>query len=237
MDFFKKKFPLHLFDSNFIKQFSEIAFTFNGTPLLLNLAVEFLNIGNNTPKDLLAVLKDKLHYKNSIIELFSSSDIIKPKHPEIILPKTPKIISDVCLINSNLINKIKQNPKLIYQLSSRQFEEVVAELFDKEGYQVTITQATRDGGKDLIILEQKRIGNFIIYVECKNYGTSYPIGVRIVRELYGAVTADRATAGVLVTSSYFSTPAKKFTEKVKSQLSLIDYNDLKKWIDEKGNLC
>ena len=122
-------------------------------------------------------------------------------------------------------------------MSSRQFEEVVAELFDKEGYQVTITQATRDGGKDLIILEQKRIGNFIIYVECKNYGTSYPIGVRIVRELYGAVTADRATAGVLVTSSYFSTPAKKFTEKVKSQLSLIDYNDLKKWIDEKGNLC
>lgn len=43
--------------------------------------------------------------------------------------------------------------------------------------------------------------------------------------------ADKATAGVLVTSSYFSKPALEFEEKVKSQLSLHDYYDLKKWID------
>lgn len=156
---------------------------------------------------------------------------------EIILPETPQIITDIRLINTSIIDKINRNPNIIYQMGSRHFEELVAELFDKEGYKVTLTQATRDGGKDLLIIEQKRIGNFIIYVECKNYSMNNPVGVRLVRELYGTVMADNATAGVLVTSSYFSNPAVEFKEQVKSQLSLIDFYDLKKWIDEKANTC
>jgi len=46
------------------------------------------------------------------------------------------------------------------------------------------------------------------------------------------VAADRATAGVLVTSSYFSDEAKQFTEQVKSQMSLLEYADLTKWVNE-----
>jgi hypothetical protein len=209
-----------------IKTFVEISAKLNNNPLSIQRVLELYNQKRISPEDLLSLIENKLHYQNTIIESFSQD---KP------LLETPKIISDVRLINSSLIDKVNRNFTLIHNLSSRQFEELVAELFDKEGYKVTMTKETRDGGKDILIIEHKRIGNFIIYVECKRHSMNNPIGVRLVRELFGTVIADRATAGVLITSSYFSIPAIQFKEQVKSQLSLIDYYDLKKWIDDRAN--
>jgi restriction system protein len=51
-----------------------------------------------------------------------------------------------------------------------------------------------------------------------------------VRELYGTISADRATAGLLVTTSYFSKAATDFVENVRNQLSLKGYLELRKWI-------
>ena len=225
-DFLKKHLAIQNLDFDYIDDFVDVSQRLNNIPLLLNLSIELLKGRNLTPGDILGLLRQSLHYKNELIEQYSSNQII--------LPNTPKIITDVSLINQSLIDKVNRNPRMIYEMSSRQFEELVAELFDKEGYSVKITPSTRDGGKDLLIIEQKRIGNFIIYVECKKYSIDNPVGVRLVRELYGTVIAERATAGVLVTSSYFTNPAVKFTEQIKSQLSLIDYSDLKKWIDDKA---
>lgn len=214
-------------NTDYIQYYEKFANNLNYNPLLLNYFLELIQKENITPKELLTLISDKLHYENKIFTPETTKKIVAPG--------TPKIISDVRLINISLIEKVHRNPKMMFQMTSRQFEELVAELFEKDGYSVRITQATRDGGKDLVILEQKRIGNFIIYVECKNYSMENPIGVRLVRELYGTVIADRATMGILATSSYFSTPAIEFKEQVKSQLSLCDYFDLKKWIDEKAN--
>lgn len=88
------------------------------------------------------------------------------------------------------------------------------------------TPQTRDGGKDLFILEDRTLGKFLYYLECKKLAPHRPVGVRMVRELYGTVMRDRATAGILVTSSYFSDPSKDFTEAISNQMSLIDYNKL-----------
>jgi len=105
-------------------------------------------------------------------------------------------------------------------------------LWRKGGYKVDLTKATRDGGKDLIIANHSDIGNFIFYVECKKYSPTIPVGVNLVRELAGTVLADRVTAGIMVTSSYFSPDAINYSTQVKHQLSLIDYLKLKDWIHE-----
>jgi len=117
-------------------------------------------------------------------------------------------------------------------LTPRQFEEYTAELFEKRGYKVKLTPETRDGGKDLLIIQGDTLGEFLIYTECKRYAPDNPIGVRIVRELFGTIIADRATAGIIVTSSYFSPDAIVFTEKIKHQMSLVDFVKLKKWIEQ-----
>lgn len=203
-------------NKNVVDSLQQIAQNFNNSPGFLDYAQSLFETGSISPKELMNLLKTKLHYKINNLETHQSG-----------------VITDVRVVNSSLTEKVKKNPKFIYQMAPRQFEEFVAELFEKEGYNVTLTKQTRDGGKDLLIIEKKILGNFIIYVECKKYSMNNPVGVGLVRELYGTVVADRATAGILVTSSFFTNPAIEFTEKVKSQLSLLDYYDLKKLLDEK----
>jgi restriction system protein len=196
----------------------------NGSPLGLNYAFEFLK-NNNTPinqiKDLLEnkILHNTLIFDNSKRSINEDS------------PESKKILSDITNVNSQLIERVSKNPKLIYQLSSRKFEELVAEILTQKGFKVTLTKETRDGGKDIFLAEENLLGNFLFYVECKRYQAHIPVGVKIVRELYGTISVDRATAGILVTSSYFSPDAKEYREKIKNQISLIDFMNLQQWLN------
>ncbi|MFD0763233.1 restriction endonuclease [Mucilaginibacter lutimaris] len=154
---------------------------------------------------------------------------------QIILPENPifqEIKNDIIIVNGNTLEKLKKNPELMHKLTPREFEEMTAELFEKQGYKVDLTQATRDGGKDLIVARRDDIGDFIYYVECKKYGPKNPIGVNLVRELLGTVHADKVTAGVMITSSYFSPDAIEFSKKEKHRLSLVDYVQLKEWLSK-----
>lgn len=93
-----------------------------------------------------------------------------------------------------------------------------------------LTKQTRDGGKDLIVLNNSILGDLVIYAECKKRAPKYPVNVGLVRQLYGTVEADRATAGIMVTTSYFSEDARRFQQKIKSRMNLIDYSELMKQI-------
>jgi energy-coupling factor transporter ATP-binding protein EcfA2 len=150
--------------------------------------------------------------------------------PPIIVPVPPAIIPDARVINQALFEKIKKDPKAVYGLTGRQFEMIVAEMFDKMGYQVKLTQETRDGGKDLIIVDKREVGDFLIYAECKKFAPDRPVGVGIVSNLNGRLDVDRATAGLIVTTSYFTPDAKAFTEKIRHRMSLADFSQLQKWL-------
>lgn len=68
----------------------------------------------------------------------------------------------------------------------------------------------------------------------QKYAPDRPVGVNLVRELYGTISADKATAGLLITTSYFSQDAINFKNQVSHQLSLIDYVKL---ISEIQKIC
>lgn len=140
------------------------------------------------------------------------------------------IRDQVRVVNNSILEIIEDDPKRIYSLTPRNFEELVGELLEKEGFNVTITKQTRDGGKDLFIAQNHRLGDFLFYVECKKYSMSNPVGVNVVRELYGTVAADRATAGLIVTSSYFTKDAIDFTQKIQHQMNLKDYFEICEWV-------
>jgi restriction endonuclease Mrr len=86
-------------------------------------------------------------------------------------------------------------------------------------------------GKDLIAVKHMDFGEFIFFVECKRNELVRPVGIEVVQRLYGAVTGN-ATAGLIVTSSDFSAPAKTFTKKIEHQKSLVSYYKLCEWIKE-----
>ena len=119
----------------------------------------------------------------------------------------------------------------IKEMSSREFEFFVAELFEKLGYSVKVTKATRDGGQDIIATKKGPIP-FTLIVECKHWGANHKVDVSVVRSVYGVQTAMQANKSVVVTSSKFTKDARKFAEERQELMTLWDIDDLLKLVIE-----
>ena len=100
------------------------------------------------------------------------------------------------------------------------------------GMEVELLPATRDGGKDILAYMQTDVGKILTLVETKRYDRNRPVGVGLVRTLFGTLLDYRATTGMLVTTSRFAKPAKQFQERHRWQLSLQNYNDVVSWFVE-----
>lgn len=96
----------------------------------------------------------------------------------------------------------------IRALSWQRFEHLVGEAFRQQGYQVEERGgAGADGGIDLVL----RQGGLRTLVQCKHWRTT-KIGVPTVRELLGAMTAQRGDRGVVVCTGYYTQPAITFAK-------------------------
>jgi len=144
----------------------------------------------------------------------------------IIIPVEQTIV----VVNDRLLIEFQNNPEALRRIDPFVFEKVVAELFEEQGYEVTITSPRADGGKDIYVYKKDPITNLMFLVECKRYVPPNTVGVEIARQLYGVVQRERANAGIIVTTSYFTKPAKEFAAGVPYQLFLRDFDYLLEWI-------
>jgi hypothetical protein len=136
------------------------------------------------------------------------------------------------IVNDKLIAWFLQNPGQLRTMRPRQFEELVAELFDGFGFQVELTKTTRDGGFDVIAIGNKTIAASKYLIECKRYAETKKVGVHPVRSLFGVVNDERATKGILVTTSSFTATADQFLQRNKWVLEGRDFDGLLKWLKE-----
>jgi restriction system protein len=105
-------------------------------------------------------------------------------------------------------------------LTWQDFEKLVGEGFRLRGYRVTETGGGgADGGIDLELSK----GSEKFLVQCKQW-RAFKVGVSIVRELYGVMTARGATGGFVVTSGRFTEEAVAFANG--RNISLIDGPEL-----------
>jgi HJR/Mrr/RecB family endonuclease len=112
-----------------------------------------------------------------------------------------------------------------FALSPRRFEELVADIYRNLGYHSRLTQQTRDGGYDIVLLE--RATNRQVIVECKRYKEGRRVGVAAVREVLGVQLDLGVPHAKIVTTSEFTQPAIKMSEKLKQrqcgyELDLVD---------------
>lgn len=137
------------------------------------------------------------------------------------------VIANVSEVDDKLLYEISQNPKLLHDLEPREFERVIARMFEKKGFSVKITPQTRDGGKDIFVAKND-LCSFLFYVECKKYSPDHPVGIEIIQRLYGVVAAEKATGGIIATTSYFTKPAKDYIQErqLEHQITLQDYDEI-----------
>jgi hypothetical protein len=98
------------------------------------------------------------------------------------------------------------------------FEERVAQVLEAKGFVAQLTQRTSDGGIDVIAHRQEPLLRGKYVVQCKKW--TNPVGVNVVRDLYGAMTHERASKGIIITTSSFTQGAIDFAQD--KPLELID---------------
>lgn len=114
----------------------------------------------------------------------------------------------------------------LFDMSWREFEQLVGEYFRRRGFAVVETGGGgADGGRDLVL----RRGRDQYLVQCKQWRASR-VGVAVVRELLGTVTAEGAAGGVVVTSGRFTDEATDFADG--RGIELIDGAALKRSIGD-----
>ncbi len=143
-----------------------------------------------------------------------------------------KIKVDLASANDRILNQVRQRPDDIYNMSSREFEMFTASILERMGYEITVTPQTRDGGIDIFAAKKEQLGAFLCLVQCKKQKPSIPVGIAVVRELYGVLQAERATYASIFTTSFFSKSAIDFQQRFEHQLSLVDYNAIKDILDK-----
>lgn len=108
----------------------------------------------------------------------------------------------------------------IRSLSWREFEELLAEAYRRQGYTVREnTSAGPDGGVDIVIEK----GRNVYLVQCKQWRNS-KVGVNVVREMYGLMAAEKAFGTIIVTSGLFTQEAKNFSHG--KSIDLVEGNQL-----------
>ncbi len=104
-------------------------------------------------------------------------------------------------------------------------------MWDAFGFEIKLTQCTRDGGKDIIAI--RRFPERLLYlIECKRYGHENPVGIALVQRLFGVTYLEGANKGLLVTTSRFTKPAQDTLQKASWLLEGHDFDGLTAWLDK-----
>lgn len=109
----------------------------------------------------------------------------------------------------------QRNIRTVRNLHWRNFEELVAEAYRRQGYRVVEGGYGADGGIDLELLKD---GQHTL-VQCKQWKTQ-KVGVSVVREMFGVLTAHQANHFIIISSGTFTQQAIDFA--IGKPIELID---------------
>ena len=172
--------------------------------------------------------------------LWAESKNVELLYEDLLLSSIPHIAGALVTASeerwTDLISYFSSHPEKMYELDPRKFEELIAELLIREEMDVELTQPSKDGGRDILAVASTTLGKHLYLVECKRYATTNKVGVSIVRSLYGVVEAERATSGIIVTTSDFTRGAIEFGKTVENRLELKNYDSLTKWLRKHGTI-
>jgi len=118
----------------------------------------------------------------------------------------------------------KPGGNTLLSINWHEFELLVGEALRRQGFSVQEAGgAGPDGGIDLVA---RKDGEKYL-VQCKQW-RSVQVGVPVVRELYGAMAAEGAVGGFVISSGRFTKAAKEFASG--RNLKLVDGELLNRWI-------
>ncbi len=103
-----------------------------------------------------------------------------------------------------IIEMLKKDSKLAFEIPPRKWEEIVAGAYERAGWdEVTLTPASGDFGRDVIAVK-RGICTVRIIDQVKRYKPGHLVTADEVRALLGVLQGDGASKGCLTTTSDFA---------------------------------
>ena len=118
---------------------------------------------------------------------------------------------------TDAVSSLDDRPNLL-DLTFREFESLVQNLFTSMGLEARQTRPSRDGGVDCIAYDTRPIFGGKVVIQAKRYKNT--VGVSAVRDLYGTLQNEGASKGILVTTSGYGTASFDFA--ANKPIELID---------------
>jgi len=147
------------------------------------------------------------------------------RSPAELVPVRPVIEFDMAdprfVTEEQILSTLDTRPNLM-ELTPKEFESLITNLFEKMGLETRLTQPSRDGGVDCVAYDARPIFGGKVVIQAKRYKNT--VGVSAVRDLYGTMQNEGATKGILVTTSGYGQASHEFANG--KPLELIDGGNL-----------
>jgi Restriction endonuclease/DnaB-like helicase N terminal domain len=131
----------------------------------------------------------------------------------------------------HLLEEILEEGSFLDRLHWRAFEELVADLLEKDGYRVQLGPGTKDGGKDIIAMKElEGHGWFMSVWQAKKLKPEKKVELSVIRELADTRQKQNASKGIIVTSTYLTRGALDRVTEDRFLLGKVDRDDLMQWV-------
>jgi restriction system protein len=130
---------------------------------------------------------------------------------------------------SAILREIEKDPDLMFRFGDRKWEEIIAAAYVAEGYKVTLTRRSGDGGVDVIATSAEG-PQVTIFDQVKAFARGHRVTANDVRALMGVVAYSNATKGVVTTTSEFApmiTSDPYISQALVRDIELVDGNALR----------
>ena len=146
-------------------------------------------------------------------------------HPDELVPVEPVMpysMADPRAIDPvDIVSDIDKRPNLL-DLTPKEFEAFIQNLFTKMGFDTKLFRASGDGGIDCVAYDPHPITGGKFIVQAKLY--THTVQPTHVRDLWGTVQHEGATKGIMITTSGYGPDSYKFAGG--KPLNLIDASGL-----------
>lgn len=105
--------------------------------------------------------------------------------------------------------EIARDPDFLEQIEWRDLERLLADVLGKLGFKVTLTEPSKDGGKDLVLETSYEGAAYTYFIEVKHWRSGKKVGEASLRDFVSVVLREKVSAGIFVSSSGYTEGAYK----------------------------
>jgi hypothetical protein len=157
-------------------------------------------------------------------------EVIEQPEAELIRPETRERIVIYSPIQL-LLEQLRAQKISLHDIHWREFEKVVAELLQQDGYTVELGPGTKDGGKDIMAIKDVPGCGLVMSVwQAKQLQVGNKVDIHVIRELADTRVQFGASKGVIVTTTSLTKGALERIERDRFLLHKVDGDDMFTWI-------